>query len=346
MLVLSILILSFSETYAQSSYNKSEENDYINNIMALAKEFYPNIEPEIERVTSIYIESDICEVAVDISYNNTCYGYVVIDYPSMNISQFMIKENAQGFCMEYFNRLPESEEKIVKVDMLNYEIVGNTTINYLSNRYYDDLFDIFLHDFPEPMYNNFTMSCKTIGRFCRIGEDKIVALGGKYCCAVVAMLNVCGAYGLFNKTKDDQIYSAYKKLWGYSDIKQVGTEDPEYGMDEEKMGKVLSKYYKDVTRKDIPYKNEKNPSLDFFIDAVDKKYASILGVYTTCENEKCGHAVSVEGYFVFEPLNEIVYGERQVFLYVADGWSDDPKYIWYDKVNVESTYGVVFRLYK
>lgn len=228
---------------------------------------------------------------------------------------------------------------IVKIDTLNYEIVDKATVNYVASGENDDIFDIFIEDFPEPMYCNYTMNCKTIGRICRIDETKIKEVGGEYCCGVVAMLNVCGGYGLFDKTRATQIYSAYKKLWDYSDVKKV---DDEYAMAQTKMGKALSSYYKDIKGKTIPYKEEENPSVDFFMDAIDKKYSSILGVYSKSKNGKSGHAVCVEGYFIFEPVNEVVYGESQVFLYVATGWESEARYIWYDKVNLDSTYGVVF----
>ncbi len=269
---------------------------------------------------------------------------IVMDYLSMNISQFMIYKDYQGFCMEYFERLPKEGEIIVKVSALNYEI-KDKTVNYVSsnNDNDDDIFDIFIDDFPDPMYYNFTKKCKTIGRFCRIDEDKIEDIGADYCCGVIAMANVCGGYGFFDKTKNTEIYKAYKKLWSYADVKKV---DGEYAMDQNKIGKAMQKYYKDKTGKTLPYEQKENPTTQFFIDAVDKKYSSILGVYSKREGGKSGHAVSVEGYFIFEPLNEIVYGEKQIFLSVATGWDSEQKYIWYDKVNLDSTYGVVFKLYK
>lgn len=57
---------------------------------------------------------------------------------------------------------------------------------------------------------------------------------------------------------------------------------------------------------------------------------------------KEGHAVCVDGYYIFKPVNEIVFGKPQIFLSVASGWETFAEYIWYDKIKVDSTYGVLF----
>lgn len=336
-LSLCIICLSFDLTYASSSDNK--DNTYKKLITSLVKEFYPDIEPEIESVTPIYFEDNICEYAIDISYNKIGYGYIVLKSDSMDICRFVIDENTEGFCIEHFNRLPQYGEIVLKIDMLHYEIVDGDGINYVGSGSNDDIFDIFIDEIPDPMFLNFTMNFKSTGRVCRFGEDKIEEIGADYCCGVVAMLNVCGGYRPFNTNKLTETYNAYKKLWSYSDVKKI---DGDYVMDQTKMGSALSSYYKDVKGKKIPYQEKNNPSIDFFLDAIDKKYSSILGVISKSGNSKTGHAVCVEGYYIFEPLNEIVYGKRQVFLSVASGWGTDVEYIWYDKVNVDSTYGVVF----
>lgn len=272
------------------------------------------------------------------------YGYVVLESQSMNICRFVINEGVEGFCIQHFNRLPEYGEIVNKIDMLQYEIIEGNEINYVGNGNNDDLFDIFFGEFPEPMYHNYNIRYKSIGRICRINEDKIEEMGENYCCGVVAMLNVCGGYKLFDAKRVTQIYNAYKKLWSYSDVQYI---DKQYVMDQKKLGSALSSYFKDVTGEKIPYKEKNNPTVDFFVDAVDKKYSSILGIVSSSGGVKGGHAVCVEGYYIFEPLNEIVYGKPQIFLSVASGWDTVAQYIWYDKINVDSTYGVVFmRSYK
>lgn len=339
-LIVSVVLLTSLRTYASSSSdNVNEDNVYIKQIMALVNGFYPDIEPEIVNMTPIYFEGNICEIAMDISYDSINYGYVIFDNNSMNISQFVINKNTEGFCMECFGRDLESDEVVSKIDLLNYEIIDSEEINYVGSGENDNIFDIFIDDFPDPMYINYTMSFKSTGRICRIDETRIDEIGGDFCCGVVAALNVCGGYELFDKTSAAQTYNAYKKLWYYSDpIKQ----DKEYVMNQANMGNAVASYYKEIKGKEIPYKEKENPSVDFFIDAIDKKYSSILGVICSSSKGKTGHAVCVEGYYIFEPINEVVYGESQVFLSVATGWESEVKFIWYDKVNVDSTYGVVF----
>lgn len=335
-------VVSF-DTYVYGDYEKNEEYTYVNSIKELVREFYPDINPEIDNITYIYSDYEICEIAFDIISNEIDYGYVIIDCKSKSISQFVIKEDTDGFCVQNFGRLPEEDEKIVKSGTLDYEIASdNLAIKYVaskSNNINDDLFDIFIDDFPDPMYVNFKMSCKTIGRYCRITEGELDELGLRFCCGSVAILNICGAYGLFDKTDDTQLQKAYKKIWGYCNIKY---QDEEYTMPQGQMGKALAKYYKSVTGKQIKYTEKNNPKIDFFTEAVDKKYSTILGVYSREDDGLYGHAVSVEGYFVFEPLNEQAYGERQIFLQVASGWEKEARYIWYDKVNLDSTYGVKY----
>lgn len=347
LLSLTVILLCYSTSiYASSQYNEtdtdSKESKCINLIACLVNEFYPDVEVEIKNTTTIYSENGICEYVFDISSNDTDYGYIVFDSGLSNICQFIIDENAKGFCAEHFGRLLDSNEIILKTDMLNYEIKDVSDICYLGSGggNDDDLREIFIDDFPEPMYLNFTMRCKSTGRICRFDEDTIIEkLKQNYCCAVVAMLNVCGGYRLFDINDTDSSTAAYKHLWKYSDVKYL---DGEYAMDQTKMGRALAKYYRDKTGSDIPYRTKSNPTVDFFVDAVDKKYSSILGMTSRQDGGKCGHAVCVEGYFVFEPINESVYGKSQVFLSVATGWDKQVRYLWYDTARLESTYGVVY----
>ncbi len=74
-LMISVLILSSSDAYGYSINNRTENNEYIDKVIILVKEFYPDIEPVIDKITYIYFDNEVCEIALDLSYNNICYGY-------------------------------------------------------------------------------------------------------------------------------------------------------------------------------------------------------------------------------------------------------------------------------
>lgn len=356
-----ILLWSMEIAYADGESDRGDSN--INKLlMQLTQEFYPEVIPEIMGITLIYDDDwDICEYAIDISSNGIGYGYVVIESESLDINRFLIDEYADGFYMTQFNEMPDEHENMIvkKIDAINYELVENRDDMVAGKEVTDSLFDIFILDFPDPVYYNYTLKkYKNIGRHCAFGEEFIEQTDEKYCCGVLAMLNVCGAYNIFNKKDINEAKWAYDTLWSMSNVKkikvikdkdlEIGDEERyQYVIDQKVMGGVVSQFAKWYGGKEIPYTRKENPSLNFFIEAVDKKYSSILGV-TTIEKEngeigELGHAVSVEGYYVFEPLNSIVYGGTQTYLAVASGWGDDHyEYILYDKVNMESTYGVVF----
>lgn len=97
-----ILLWSVDLAYADNE-SDSEKSNIDKLLMQLTQEFYPEVIPEIAGITLIYDDDwDICEYAIDISYNGIGYGYVVIESKSLNINRFLIDEYADGFYMTHF----------------------------------------------------------------------------------------------------------------------------------------------------------------------------------------------------------------------------------------------------
>lgn len=352
-LVVCFTIWTLDITYAtETNYQEYIYNSDLYMLMSdLVHKFYSDVDLKIKNVIPIYGDNkDICEYAIDLLDDEMDIGYVIIECGTMNIIEFKIERNIGGFYEMYFDGELSDDKIIRKVDIFKYELVDieEMDFNYLATK--DDLFDLFLYEIPEPVYHNYYLKKeKYIPRHCSFGEEYIEnILGSDYCCVVVAMLNVCGGYNFFNKKDVGSINWAYGTLWSMAQVKQVGDG---YVANQECMGGVVSQFAKWYAGKDIPYTTKNNPKLSFFIDAIDKKYSSILGItsyyYETDEKgnknkRMAGHAVSVEGYLKFEP---IVYGTTKYYLYVSTGWGtiNDTKYVLYDNLDVISTYGVTFQ---
>lgn len=208
----------------------------------------------------------------------------------------------------------------------------NTSIVYLASRTeFDDLFVFNLDDVFEK--NNLIKKKSLPNQIC-FGQTYIEnTLKDKYCCAAVAILNVLGQYDRFDVKNDAVVGNYYSCIWSLGGVKKLNVS---YVMNQQKMGWIvrdMSRWYGD---KEIQYREEKNPKLSFFKEAIDKKYASILGVTTKDSGTITGHAVSVIGYLEFS--------NGECYLEVASGWGNKylKGYILYDEINAISTYGVMF----
>lgn len=269
------------------AYGENEKNANVNEVLTeLVQLFYPEIEPEIEDITPIYDDDwNIIEYALDITYNNIDYGYAIFEGGTLDIIEFKIEKGIGTFWTINFQIDKQDNNVIKKVDALQYELFEceDAGVNYLGNK--DDLFDIFLEEIPVSIYHNYYVKEKYIPKRCAFGETYVTnKLGMEYCCAVTAMLNVCGEKNFFDANDINSTAWAYGTLWSMIQVKKISGE---YVANQEDMGAVVSQFAKWYAGKDVPYRRKENPKMSFFIDAVDKKYSSILGVtsYYTEEDE-------------------------------------------------------------
>lgn len=242
--------------------------------------------------------------------------------------------------MTNFGQQKTESEIVKRIDLLFYELIDVCDVNgsYLGSK--DQFSSLFYEDLSSVYCNNILTKEIYLPKKCLFGEEFITEeCKMNYCCAAVAALNVLGQYGCFNTKDVNSISWAYGTICSMGNVKKLNEQ---YVMNQELIGGVVATFAKWYGGKSIPYTSKNNPQLSFFIDAVDKKYSSILGVTTTFGKGITGHAVSVVGYLKFKP---VMYGEDRCYLAVASGWGyiGDMEYILYDKINVISSYGIVFQ---
>lgn len=341
--LISIVTMISMTMYQNDTIYASEENS-INTLESriemIINELYGDIDFDIVEITAIYDENyNVCEYSLDIMSGGVNFGYLIYDIQMGDISKFKIDKNIDGFWISNFKQQKNDSMIVKKIDFLYYELedIGNNNFNYLGSK--DQFHSLFYEDLLPVYCNNLLIKEKYLRKFCLFGEKYITdECKMNYCCAAVAALNVLGQYGCFNVKDLESVKWAYGTIYSMGNVRKLNKE---YVMNQEMIGGVVSTFAKWYSGKSIPYTRRYNPGISFFTEAVDKRYSSILGVTTSCGNGVAGHAVSVVGYLNFKP---IMYGENRCYLAVASGWGykDDIEYILYDKINVISSYGVVF----
>lgn len=315
-------------------------------ISEIVKEFYNDVEVEVKDVNIIYSSDDkVIECSLDIYCDNICYGYMIYDYNLSQIIKFKVERDSEGFELTHLGQEVPDGKIIKKVDLLNYEIDEDNR-TYLAAK--TNLFTMFFEDLDIAYSSNILTHEKYIPNICSFGEDYITdILGTNYCCAAVAVLNVLMQYERYDPDSATPIEDTYAAIWSVGGVEKIKVKDEdgkfeyEYVMDQEVMGFVVREMSVWYGYERIQFSEKENPKVSFFTDAVDKKYASILGIVTTTGSGIAGHAVNVVGYLKFKP---ITYGNESCYLAVATGWGyeDDIEYLLYDKIDVVSTYGVKF----
>lgn len=337
-----ILIIMVSNNNTTIYGSEKLENSNINQkIEKIVLQFYDDLEYEIIDITPIYDEENsVCEYAIDIGKDNNEYGYLIYDIELNDITKFKIDIMGKSFWHTKFECDRNSNKLIRKIDEFTYilEDIKDEGSIYMASK--TDIDSIFLDDISIEYSTYVIEKERYIPKKVTFGEEYITKVcKNNYCCAAVAILNVLGQLNCYDIASVNSVNWAYSTIYSMGNVKKMGTD---YVMDRNQIGGVTAMFAKWYGNKTIPYSAKKNPKLDYFIDAVDKKYSSILGISTKSQGGVAGHAVSVIGYLKLKP---IVYGSNKCYLAVASGWGKigDIEYILYDKINVLSTYGVVFQ---
>lgn len=337
------IVIMLSMTIYQSDILYASEEKNVNTleskIKQIVNEFYGDIDIEIFEIIPIFDKNyNVCEYSLDIKSDNQSLGYVIYDTEIGDITKFRIDKDLDGFWMTNFGQQKTKDKLVKKIDLFSYELENVCNdCNYLGSK--DQFNSLFYEDLDTVYCNNILTKEKYLPKTCLFGKEYITdECKMNYCCAAVAVLNVLGQYGCYNTKDLNSVSWAYGTIYSMGNVRKLNGQ---YVMKQEMMGNVTATFAKWYCGKNIPYEAKDNPKLSFFIDAVDKKYSSILGVTTTYGQDITGHAVSVIGYLNFKP---IMYGDNRCYLAVASGWGykNDIEYILYDKINVISSYGVVF----
>ena len=341
-IIVSIVVMISMTMYQNDTIYAEEENSIDTlerSIKTIINELYGEIDYEIVEITPIYDENyNVCEYSLDIISDNANFGYLIYDTQIGDISKFKLDKNMDGFWMSNFEQQKTDSKIVKKVDLLYYELEDISDNNYyLGSK--DQFHSLFYEDLLPVYCNNLLIKEKYLPKYCLFGEEYITDVCKmNYCCAAVAALNVLGQYGCFNVKNSESVKWAYGTIYSMGNVRKLNKQ---YVMNQEMIGGVVSTFAKWYGGMTIPYRGKENPEISFFTEAVDKRYPLILGVTTSCGDGVSGHAVSVIGYLNFKP---IMYGENRCYLAVASGWgyNSDIEYILYDKINVISSYGVVF----
>lgn len=342
-----VIFLSYGNTInVLCDESRNTINDEIG---GLVNEFYEGLDWKIDDIIPIYNqEGNIVQYAINISSNGISFGYFIYGIKERELIKFAINYNNGNFISVYFPNEVYKDKVVIYVDEFNYclknqdEMQGvelESKIDNLSNLQY-----LFLESYGFMDYSYYERKTIFLPNHCLFGEDYIEQLGLNYCCASVAILNVLGHYKCFDVNNPDSIRWAYGTINSMGGVKKRGKM---YVMNQENMGYVVTtfaKWYGGI--KEMPYSTRDNPSINYFIEAIDKRHSSILGIVTKDYDDDgnpiiVGHAVTVIGYIKFE---HILYGNQKYFLAVCTGWNNNViEYLSYNDMNAYSTYGAVFK---
>ncbi len=335
------LICLFGCNSIITAYGDEDISGVYQEIDLIVEQMYGDVSYIVKDIIPIYdCNFNICEYVFDVGLDNVDYGYFVYNIEANEVIKFKFDTySGESFEQKYFGCEEITDKIAKKVDEFTYELNDyQEGVQYVASKH--DLMDIFFDNF-ELVYCSYILKKeKYIPNRVQFGEDYINKKCNKnYCCAAVAILNVLGQYKCYNTNSDSSVSNAYTDIYNMGGVKKLNEE---YVMDQTKMGQVVADYAKINKNKNIPYQSKKNPDMDFFVDAVDKKYSSILGITSKCGGGVAGHAVSVTGYLEFTP---VTHGNDKRFLAVASGWGEigDTEYILYDEIDVYSKYGVKFQ---
>ncbi len=348
-----VFLLLFGEAaYVQATEVNEEAYTIEDEIGDVVEEFYDDLEWKISNITPIYNNiGEIIQYAINISANDINYGYFIYDISNQKLIKFMVERYHGGFVETYFPEENLENKKVIFKDEFTYDLVDYENSTDEVGAFYDksinktnELFSIFLDNY-QYILNDYKLALsRYIPRVYKFGQDYCDEINKEYCCAAVAILNVLAHYNCFKTWDKDSILWAYYTIYSMGGVKKYGQE---YVMNQNNIGYVVStfaKWYGKINN--MPYSAQNNPSSAFFVDAVNNKYPSILGISTKCYSddnkrwEICGHAVTVYGYLRFKSKKN---NSSKYFLCVANSWDTGIiEYIAYDDIRLHSSYGIKF----
>ena len=335
-----------------------------------AQDFADSIYPDEELTAStplIFFDENGNALGYIVSFKqeNTPYGYIIYDTsdPSL-LSEYVVEEGiANPFINE--NRLSVTASKvmssdtnaIVKIGSFTYAAVNpdtdeaitnygdtisvskntldsikNNTSNYTTRSNNPVVWNDIFVDIDTGKYN--TYNSKFVTTFLGKGrsEDKIREIsGGKYACAVVALMDCAEYYDPnFSSKNQSDIY------WGISNAtntKYSGNQGSIYDWD---MGSGFTSYLKSqgVT---LQSSSISSPTWNNYYNSINSWNMSTFNCHIP--GYELGHAMSVQGYRILDPLPS---GNLVYTLCVHDGWTEAARYVNFNFSNYSSKFGVFF----
>ncbi|MDE6253545.1 MAG: hypothetical protein K2M78_13095 [Lachnospiraceae bacterium] len=324
-------------------------------------------------ILKIYDENGICEYCFDYESGGVPYGYAIYNIENSDITVFSIEKGQAGLYekiisslsnnifektnillknvdLDYFAVLIQDEEEIAvnrRGETVKGEALYKMGYNPISTLSYDDIFDIS-GDLPDTIaYTHYLKYENYLANSAAYGEGYITrSLKEPYACAVTAMLNVCANNKFYNDKNYKIRKKAYEDLWLLSGTK-YNKNTGEYGTDKNKIGYSVAQFARQNRGVKINYSTKSNPSVTYFVSAINNGYSSILGISSACTDGGhtgvAGHAYSVIGFKSYAPCNNV--GNSKIYLKVATGWGTigNTEYILYNEINVISKYGTVWK---
>lgn len=274
----------------------------------------------------------------DYAKNGQPYGYLIVDVTApMGIAEYSIGSDARS---PYARAVQAGSEQVatfsldeeptaLRLDPLTYGVVNQASGTMFMNdgteqtpppAPYSAWGDatIGITDF----YSNYTIALAgNLPNWIASTQDRIIALTGRYACAVTAYFTVAGIYGLVDTWQDG---GEYIKIWDYTGtVEDTSNTDPSafWGSTDRAGGAAGFKSYCASRGKSISYQQFSNPSFSQFVLSVQGQRPSILHANSY---GGAGHAVVVEGYFQASRKSD---GASFSVLQVADGWYSGVRYL-------------------
>lgn len=266
------------------------------------------------------------------------YGYLIIDVTApMSIAEYSIGAEARS---PYVRAVQAGSEQVttfsldeeptaLRLDPLTYGVVNQASGTIFLNdgteqtpppALYDAWGDatIGITDF----YSNYTIALAgNLPSWIGSKQERIIALTGRYACAVTAYFTVAGIYGLVDTWQDG---GEYIKIWNYTGTVQDTTNTNPgalWGTTDRATGAAGFKSYCASRGKNISYQQFSNPSFSQFVLSIQEQRPAIFHANSYGGT---GHAVVVEGYFQASRKSD---GASLSVLQVADGWYDSVRYL-------------------
>lgn len=335
-----------------------------------AQDFADSVYPD-EKLTAstplIFFDKDGDALGYIVSFKQerTPYGYIIYDTsdPSL-LSEYVVEEGITNpFINE--NRLSATASRVmssdtntvIKIGSFTYAAVNPDTEEAITN--YGDSISVN-EDTLNSIRNN-TSNCSTRSNDPVLWDDIFVNIdtgkyntynskfvtpflgrtrsesaiesvtGGKYACAVVALIDCAEYYDPnFSSKKLSDIY------WGISNATSTTYSGNQGSTNDWNMGSGFTSYMKSqgVT---LQSSSISHPTWNNYYNSINSWNMSTFNCHIPGYN--LGHAMSVQGYRILDPLPS---GNLVYTLCVHDGWTTTARYVNFNFAKYDNTFGIFF----
>lgn len=357
--MISLLITSAITVSAEENSNMIKVTDEIVEEIALnwASSMEPELDLDVDNIVELY-DSTNALLGYSIGYflEGVPYGYAIIDFSGPTyIGEYLIQENVP----DMYTQIVEKRDVAVYSTkspklLLDYPfgyaaVTGNNVItmggeeqslntflgnqpqakmrNAITEGVQSSGGDIFIDDLPSGYHRVYTNSYPD---FIGANQVDFEVMTGSYACVPVALAIIARLSYL-----EFDLITAYEHLWNYTDTK----------IDEVRNGIVYGGTYSEKGAQGFcTYAKEQCGTNVGYTDATGVSFATIkqiidLGDLCLFTYNPAGatsaHAIVPQGYIVASD-NHGVASEN--FVLIADGWSDRPRYLYYNTAKFSGTY--------